>query len=97
MAYTYFLRCSDDSLYCGWTTDIEQRLKAHNSGRGSKYTRSKLPVKLVWYYYTDNKILAQRLEFALKKLNKAKKEMLVINPELINEFCSDILEEYRND
>ena len=46
-AYTYLLRCSDGTLYCGWTDNIEKRLAAHNSGKASKYTRSRLPVKLV--------------------------------------------------
>ena len=92
MAYTYLLRCSDGSLYCGWTTDLEQRVKTHNSGKGGKYTRSKLPVELVWSYSTDDKILAQRLEFAIKKLSKEKKERLVLEPKLIESFCSKILE-----
>ena len=43
-AYAYLLLCSDNSLYAGWTNDPEKRLKAHNSGKGSKYTRSRLPV-----------------------------------------------------
>ena len=44
----YLLRCSDDSLYCGVATDVERRLHEHNKGVGSRYTRSRLPVRLVW-------------------------------------------------
>ena len=54
-AYTYLLRCSDGTLYCGWTDNIEKRLAAHNSGKASKYTRSRLPVKLVYFETFDTK------------------------------------------
>ena len=47
MNYVYLLRCKDDTLYCGWTTDLGSRIAAHNSGKGAKYTRSRLPVELV--------------------------------------------------
>jgi putative endonuclease len=92
MAYTYLVRCSDNSLYGGWTTNLEKRLAAHNSGKGSKYTRSRLPVVLVWYRYSESKITAQKLEYAVKNLTKKQKELLIKNPELIESFCSDILE-----
>ena len=47
--YVYLLRCGDGTLYCGWTTDLVARVKAHNQGKGAKYTRSRLPVELVWF------------------------------------------------
>ena len=47
--YTYILKCADETLYCGWTNDLEKRLEAHNSGKGAKYTRSRLPVELIYY------------------------------------------------
>ena len=47
-ACVYLLRCSDGSLYCGWTTDLERRLKAHNAGKASRYTSRRLPVQLVY-------------------------------------------------
>ena len=47
--YTYMVKCSDGTLYTGWTTDLEYRVKAHNAGEGAKYTRSRLPVELVYY------------------------------------------------
>ena len=49
MNYTYIVRCKDGSLYTGWTNDIEKRIKAHNEGKGAKYTKSRRPVKLVYY------------------------------------------------
>ena len=45
--YVYIVRCADGTLYCGWTTDPEARLAVHNSGKGAKYTRSRLPVELI--------------------------------------------------
>ena len=47
--YTYMVKCSDGTLYTGWTTDLEHRVKAHNDGEGAKYTRSRRPVELVYY------------------------------------------------
>ena len=47
--YTYILRCSDDTLYTGWTNDLPKRLKTHNAGKGARYTRGRLPVKLIYY------------------------------------------------
>ena len=47
--FTYIVKCSDGSLYTGWTNDLDKRLKAHNSGRGAKYTKTRRPVELVYY------------------------------------------------
>ena len=55
MNYTYILQCSDGSLYTGWTNDLEARIQAHNAGRGAKYTRSRRPVKLVYYECIEKK------------------------------------------
>ena len=46
--YTYIVRCSDGTLYTGWTTDVERRVRTHNSGKGAKYTRPRLPVTLIY-------------------------------------------------
>ncbi|MGI5825251.1 MAG: GIY-YIG nuclease family protein [Bacillota bacterium] len=92
MPYTYMVRCRDNSLYTGWAADVEKRVKTHNSGKGAKYTRGRLPVELVWCCYVDDKIMAQKLEWAVKKLSKKRKELLVINPGLIKAFCADIWE-----
>ena len=49
MNYTYIVECSDGSFYTGWTNDLERRMKAHNEGRGAKYTKSRRPVKLAYF------------------------------------------------
>ena len=77
MNYVYLLRCSDDSLYCGWTTDLDTRLKAHSSGRGAKYTRSRLPVTLVYHEVYADMHEALSREWHIKRLSKAEKESLV--------------------
>ncbi|HMK36475.1 MAG TPA: HU family DNA-binding protein [Desulfomonilaceae bacterium] len=75
--FVYILRCSDNSLYCGTTTDLEGRLKAHNSRIGARYTRSRSPVKLVWHAQAPSKSDAFKEEFRIKRLHKAEKEILV--------------------
>lgn len=74
--YTYLLRCADGSLYCGWTNRLEQRIEAHNAGRGAKYTKSKRPVSLAYYEVYGTKEEAMKREAALKKLSKKEKEEL---------------------
>ncbi|NLX62559.1 MAG: GIY-YIG nuclease family protein [Tissierellia bacterium] len=77
MCYVYILECADKSLYTGWTVDLDNRLKKHNEGKASKYTRSRLPVKLVYYETYDNKIDAQRREWRIKQLSREKKLKLI--------------------
>ena len=77
MNYTYILRCGDGSLYTGWTNDLEKRLAAHSAGRGGKYTRSRLPVELVYCEEFDTKEEAMRREWAIKQLTRAQKERLL--------------------
>ncbi len=75
--YVYILRCSDDTLYCGWTTDPEKRLKAHNSGHGAKYTRSRRPCELVYLESYDDKTEAMKREYAVKQLSREEKLSLI--------------------
>lgn len=75
--YVYVLQCADGTFYTGWTTDLEHRVTAHNSGKGAKYTRSRLPVKLVYYELYGDRSEAKRRECAIKKLTRAEKEKLV--------------------
>lgn len=77
MYYTYLLKCSDGSLYCGFTTDLENREKVHNMGKGAKYTRSRLPVKIVYSEEYEIKSEALMRENAIKKLTRAQKEELI--------------------
>ena len=83
--YTYLLRCADGSLYCGWTNDLIKRLAAHNAGTGGRYTRSRLPVELVWYTVSDTKQQAMQLEARIKQLRHSQKEALVCGEAQIGE------------
>lgn len=77
--YVYMLRCRDGSLYTGYTDDPQRRLTVHQSGKGAKYTRSRLPVQLVYQSRCDSKSDALKQEFAIKRLTKAEKEKLVVD------------------
>lgn len=75
--YVYIVRCADDSLYTGWTTDVEKRIQAHNSGKGAKYTRSRGPVTLVYHEELPTKEDALKREAQIKKMSREKKLKLV--------------------
>jgi putative endonuclease len=75
--YVYLVRCSDKSLYCGTTTNPERRVEQHNGAVGSRYTRSRLPVRLVWSSGPLPKSEAYKEEYRIKRLSKAAKETLV--------------------
>lgn len=77
MNYVYILRCSDDTLYTGWTNDLEKRIKAHSNGTGAKYTRGRGPVELVYFEEFDDKKEAMKREYEIKKYNRSKKELLI--------------------
>ena len=76
-AFTYIVRCADGTLYTGYTTDIERRLNAHNSGKASKYTRGRLPVELVYLEAFDEKNQAMSRECQIKKLTRKDKLRLI--------------------
>lgn len=75
--YTYMVRCRDGSLYTGWTVNLENRIKAHNSGQGAKYTRPRRPVKLVYYEEFPNRSQAMKREYAIKQLTRREKLDLI--------------------
>ena len=77
MNYVYILRCSDESLYTGWTNSLEKRIKAHNNGKGAKYTKARLPVELVYFEEYEDKIEAMRREYEIKQLTRVKKLKLI--------------------
>jgi putative endonuclease len=77
VAFVYLLRCADSSLYCGWTTDVDRRLAAHRSGRGSRYTCSRLPVELAAVFPVADRAAALREEARIKRLPRAAKLRLV--------------------
>lgn len=73
MHYVYLVRCADNTLYCGWTTDLEKRIRAHNRGQGAKYTRSRRPVQLIYAEEYLEKHEALSREWHLKHLSRAEK------------------------
>ena len=75
--YVYMLRCRDGSLYTGYTDDVQRRLRVHNSGKGAKYTRSRLPVILVYQEELPDKSAALKREIAIKQMRKPAKESLI--------------------
>lgn len=77
MPYTYIVKCADGSLYTGWTTNLETRVTAHNNGSGARYTRSRLPVTLVYYELQPDESQARKREYAIKQLNRKDKEQLI--------------------
>ena len=77
MNYVYILRCRDNTFYCGWTTDLTARIDAHNSGKGAKYTCSRLPVELVYYEEYDAKHEAMSREWHIKRMSREEKAELV--------------------
>ena len=77
MNYTYILKCSDGTYYCGWTNDLENRLKTHNAGKGRKYTKARLPVELVYYEEFETKEEAMSREWHIKRLSRLQKEELI--------------------
>lgn len=77
MNYVYILRCNDDSLYTGWTNNLEKRVKAHSNGKGAKYTKARLPVELVYFEEYENKVEAMRREYVIKQLKRKEKLMLI--------------------
>ena len=79
MNYTYIVRCKDDTLYCGWTNNLEKRMASHNAGTGAKYTRNRHPVELVYYEAFETKEEAMSREYAIKRLTRQEKLRLIEN------------------
>ena len=77
--FVYMVECADGSLYTGWTTDPDRRIKEHNDGRGALYTRWRRPVELRYLEEAPDRSAAQRRENAIKKLSRQKKLSLVEN------------------
>lgn len=73
----YILRCADGSLYTGYSNDLDRRLRVHNSGQGAKYTKSRLPVEMVYREENLTKSEALKREYAIKKLSHKQKEELI--------------------
>jgi len=77
MPFVYMLECRDGSLYTGWTVDLAARVAAHNDGTGARYTRSRRPVRVVYWEEVPDRAAALRREAALRRLPRATKLALV--------------------
>ena len=77
--FVYIVQCSDDTLYTGYSVDVDKRIEVHNSGKGAKYTRSRLPVKLVYWKEFETKSEALKWEYKIKQLSRKKKLKLCHN------------------
>jgi putative endonuclease len=75
MWFVYLLECSDEnkSLYCGITNNLEKRIKTHNLAKGSKFTKTRLPVKLYWYEESLDRSSASKKEYQIKRLSRERK------------------------
>jgi putative endonuclease len=77
--FVYILECSDGSLYTGISNNVPKRLLDHNTGKGAKYTRGRLPVALTWFKQCENKSEASKEEYRIKKLSRKDKKKLINN------------------
>ncbi|NLO21834.1 MAG: GIY-YIG nuclease family protein [Syntrophomonadaceae bacterium] len=79
MHYVYILKCSDGTYYTGYTNDLAGRLKKHNEGKGSRYTRGRLPVEYLYWEVAPSKSEALKRELQIKKLKRSAKEKMIKN------------------
>lgn len=75
--HVYLLECCDKTLYCGYTTDIAKRVAKHNQGKGAKYTKGRLPVRLVYKESYNSKTEALKREYNIKQLSRERKLALI--------------------
>lgn len=75
--FTYIVECSDHTLYTGWTNDLEKRIRAHNEGKGAKYTKSRRPVRLVYFETFSTKEEAMSREYRIKRMSRKEKMKLL--------------------
>ena len=80
--YCYIVECSDKTYYTGWTTDPERRVATHNKGRGAKYTKTRLPVKLIYIEEQPDRKSAMKREIAIKKMGRTGKKKLISKSKL---------------
>ena len=75
--YCYIVECADGTYYTGWAVDPERRVAVHNKGRGARYTRMRLPVKLVYVEPQPDRTTAMKREIAIKRMDRARKMRLI--------------------
>ena len=75
--YCYIVECADGTYYTGWAVDPERRVAVHNKGRGARYTRMRLPVRLVYVEEQPDRATAMKREIAIKRMNRSRKLRLI--------------------
>ncbi len=80
--FVYIVKCSDETLYTGYTNDITKRVTTHNKGKGAKYTQARLPVALLYWEQYDTKKAAMQREYVIKQMTKKEKIKLTLAPKL---------------
>jgi len=83
--FCYLLECSDGSYYTGWSLDPEKRTVVHNAGRGARYTRMHMPVRLVYKEELPNRSSAQKREHAIKRMSHEQKQRMITKTNLESE------------
>lgn len=81
--FVYIVKCADQTLYTGITTDLEARIERHNAGTGAKYTRSRKPVRLAWHKRMRTESAARKREYAIKQLTRQEKQLLIQSASLV--------------
>jgi putative endonuclease len=79
MWYVYILKCNDGTLYTGITNDLDKRVSSHNKGTGAKYTKTRLPVEIVYHEEATDRSEASKREYQIKKLSRLAKENLIVS------------------
>ena len=87
--YMYIVRCSDGTLYTGWTNHLQERVDAHNAGKGARYTRSRRPVVLVYWESFETKEEAMSREFHVKRMTRKQKLGLISGKQCNEEYLTD--------
>ena len=90
--FTYIVECSDHTLYTGWTNDLEKRIEAHNTGKGAKYTKTRGPVRLVYFEKFATKEEAMSREYHIKRMSREEKKRLIAEyePSLSDNNCDSM-------
>lgn len=100
MYYTYMIRCKDNSIYTGITTNLEKRMQEHftKDEKCAKYTKKHTAIRLERAWKSENRVYASKLEYWIKHLSKLQKETLILKPEKLKEFLSEKIdvEKYEN-
>lgn len=94
MYYTYMIRCKDNSIYTGITTNLEKRMQEHftKNEKCAKYTKKHTAIRLERAWKSENRVFASKLEYWIKHLSKLQKENLIKNPKKLEEFLSNKIE-----